>query len=279
MESDIEGVIARIEGLEPGPNMLVFVAVHGNEKCGIDACERVLPRLNLVRGSLTIVVGNPKAVVQGVRYTEVNLNRMFRPDAELPESLRGMYEYERSRELMPLIESADAVLDIHSSGTPDALPFVICANDMRDTASLLNFPIVSSGWAEVEPGGTDDYAESLGVRGFCAECGYHSDMSTIDRAEDVLLRFLALYGVIGQVLPAAQEPEQIVQMTFVHKAKVDFVPTRAFRDFDPVSAGEVIGTDGGTPIVAPEDGVVVFVRARQRGGDEAFVFGKVSTAS
>lgn len=263
---------ALLKSAVPGKNLLVCVAIHGNELCGLRAVERVLPSLTLIRGSLTVIVGNPRAMERGVRYVDTNLNRLFRRDDQVSESLRTTYEYQRSRELMPYITAADAVLDIHSSGTPGAPPFVIANAYGLPKAELLGFPLVSYGWGEVEPGGTEDYAEKLGISAYCVECGYHNDESAIARAEDALLRFCQMNGIIEGV-PNAVQPRARVEVASAYVAKSNFVPARIFADFEKVQAGEVIGTDGGMSVVAPDDGVVLFVRARDASRDEAFVFG------
>jgi succinylglutamate desuccinylase len=70
---------------------------------------------------LTILLGNPQAVIKGKRFVEYNLNRMIREDL----FLRGGYESERARVIAKEINNAEALLDIHSCSAqapPHALP-------------------------------------------------------------------------------------------------------------------------------------------------------------
>ena len=167
----IEGLVTTLRGKEPGPHIVISGSVHGNETCGPDAFEEILPTLSLARGSATFVISNPKARERRVRFTEANLNRLFKSDEFISPEQKSTYEYKRSRELMPLFLEADALLDIHSGATPGMEPFAICNPLSGAVARTLGFPIVSWGWDVLEPGGTDDYMYLNGKIGVCVECG------------------------------------------------------------------------------------------------------------
>ncbi len=273
MKTDIEGIQAILKGTESGKDLVILAGVHGNETCGIQAFEEVLPKLRIERGTVTFILGNPRAIEKGVRFTEVNLNRMFRPDSELPESVFPTYEYQRSRELMPLLEGADAVLDIHSSGTKESIPFTISTKSNLSISKQFGFPIASYGWDSVEPGATDDFVDRAGGHGFCIECGYHDDPDAVQRSKDAIYTFLAEYNAISPVQKPLSDFGRVIKVTGLYKSKTDFVPTCSFSDFEPVLGGVILGTDGGNPVVMPANGIVIFVRARQSSEEEAFIFG------
>lgn len=273
-ENTIEGIVAVVEGREPGPRAVVFAAVHGDEPCGVIAFERIIPSLELARGSATFVIANPRALAEKRRFTEANLNRLFRSDAELDDAKRASYEYARSRELMPLLEKADALLDIHSSESPKADPFIVCGEASRKIAERMPFPIISWGWdtPQVEPGGTDDFMERMGKIGICIECGFDTAASTADKAEESVRRFLALMGLTDESVPERDGTQKALRAVYAHIAKENFVPSALVPDFEPVEKGTLIGTDGTTEMRAPKDGYLIFVRAREGAGQEAYVF-------
>lgn len=272
----IRGVQFVIDSGKPGKELVLIAGIHGNETCGIRAFGSIkLKPPTITSGRVTFVLGNLRAIDNGVRFVERNLNRMFRDDADLAQSDLESYEYARSRELMPLLEQADAVLDIHSSATPNSTPFVICDRKSLDLAASLGFPIVSYGWDQVEPGATDDYVSSLGKIGLCIECGYHEEDAAVARASDAITRFLAYMGVCEQESNSIiNEEPRFVQVVSLHKTISDFTPSRSFDDFEKISPSTLIGTDGKSEILAPDTGVVIFVRSRKNPGEEAFIFGK-----
>lgn len=112
-------------GLAPGPRLLVTGAVHGNEVCGARAIAQLLAEIDngqfaIERGSVTFVpVTNPLAYQLRQRTGERNLNRNMAPSA-IPQD----FEDRIANVLCPLLESHDALLDLHSFHTGGA-PFVM----------------------------------------------------------------------------------------------------------------------------------------------------------
>lgn len=276
----IPGVQAVLEGTEPGKDIVIVAGIHGNETCGIRAFEQVLPSLSIECGRVTFVLGNLKAIESGMRFVEQNLNRLFKADELLTDAQKSSYEYARSRELLPLLVIADAVLDIHSSGTVGSTPFAICDRSRISDTDFLPFSIVSYGWDALEPGGTDDFVTSQGGVGFCIECGYHEDPEAVGRAVDSIYAFLGIFGAASEV-PTVQLPasRRHIEVTRIHKTRENFVSLRHFADFEAVTKGMVIGTDGTEDIAVPSDGVVIFVRERMNPGEEAFIFGRVQESA
>jgi len=112
-------------GLAPGPRLLVLGAVHGNETCGTRAITQLMEELDsgalaIERGTVTLVpVTNPLAYQHQQRTGERNLNRNMAPSA-IPQD----FEDRIANLLCPLLESHDALLDLHSFHTGGA-PFVM----------------------------------------------------------------------------------------------------------------------------------------------------------
>lgn len=112
-------------GLAPGPRLLVLGAVHGNEVCGTRAIAQLLEEidsgvLTIERGTVTFLpVTNPLAYQLRQRTGERNLNRNMAPSA-IPQD----FEDRIANVLCPLLESHDALLDLHSFHTGGA-PFVM----------------------------------------------------------------------------------------------------------------------------------------------------------
>jgi succinylglutamate desuccinylase len=267
-----EAIVKR--GSLPGKNVVVIAGVHGNETCGIEAFRQLLPTLSLECGTATFLFGNPEAIKKNVRFVESNLNRLFRDREDLTVAEYSSLEYQRALELMPVLANADALLDIHSSGTKGSTPFAICEPESFSVTERLPFTIISSGWDAVEPGGTDYFVNKSGGLGITIECGFHDDFDAIERAKAAIYAFLAAMGLIKEKKNVSAADKRYIEVYDLYKTQVDFQPAREFSDFESMQAGELIGIDGNSEIIATEDCLVVFVRNRNGPGEEAFILGR-----
>jgi succinylglutamate desuccinylase len=76
-----------------------------------------------------VIIGNPKAMKLGVRYTESDLNRSFN------KKETTSYEEKRARELTPIIQKYDVLYDIHQTFIADHMNDCIFVNKL-DTDTL-----------------------------------------------------------------------------------------------------------------------------------------------
>jgi hypothetical protein len=182
----------RYKSLTPGPNLLILGAVHGNEKCGTRAIQRLIQLLNegtlsLARGQLSLIpICNPKAFAQDVRFVERNLNRHVYPKSE-PKA----YEDYLDGLICPELAVADYLLDLHSFASQGG-PFVfLSGTDDEETAfaRTLGVRFFIHGWKEafqtvssrpdteaqrLEAMGTTSYARAEnGAKAITLECGHH----------------------------------------------------------------------------------------------------------
>lgn len=270
---EVAGCIAVLKGSNPGKNLVIMAGVHGNEICGIRALEELVPQLVITSGIVTFLLGNIEAIRTGTRQVEQNLNRMFRPDVDINSEEKSSYEYRRSRELMPILSQADALLDIHSSRSKEASPFAICEPHSFFIAEKLPVPIVSYGWDKLEPGGTDYFVNKCGGYGICVECGYHIDPASVERAKQSVMTFLALMGATRDLtyVISQQKKQRRIRVYGIYHTIRNFRPARNFVDFGPVQQGELIGVDGDEEVRAEDNCLVIFVEQCDGSGEEAFL--------
>ncbi|MCR4260828.1 MAG: succinylglutamate desuccinylase/aspartoacylase family protein [Candidatus Colwellbacteria bacterium] len=263
----------QIRGELEGPTSIILAGVHGDEKCGTEALLKLIPNLQIKKGIVWFGYGNPRAIEKNVRYTETNLNRMFKSDDELDDTEKSSYEYERARFLKKYLDKADALLDLHASFTPGAKPFVLCEANANDIVKYLPFDLMVTGFDEVEPGGTDYYMNKMGKIGICAECGYLGDPESTKRAEESIIFFLKARGHIdGEVVAKGLSYIHMYQLYLTKTNK--FVLAKPFKDFEEIRSGQVVGTDGSEEIRAPKDSIILFARDRNQINDEGFLLGE-----
>jgi len=115
------------------PKILIVGCTHGHERIGFKIIEE-LKSLNVSSNILEFVIGNPIAFSKGIPFKESDLNRSF------PGNEFGTYEQKRAFELIPRINSADIVIDIHSTNTTDLSndSMLIVTSLNRETRNIID---------------------------------------------------------------------------------------------------------------------------------------------
>ncbi|MGE8657060.1 MAG: succinylglutamate desuccinylase [Achromobacter sp.] len=270
--------VHRFESGKPGPHVLINALTHGNEICGMVAATHLLdsgvrPKI----GTLTVSFANMEAYnafdidnPYENRQLVHNLNRIWSPqwldgDEQSPE-LR------RARELRPVLDAADYVLDIHSTRAP-VQPFWVYPEMDRNTAlaAAVGAPAVQlvmpagrfPGTGVLNYGRHGDPASDSGGA-LVVECGQHFAQSAATLATDVTLRFLAHLGLIdAPATRAPATPAQPFRLLQVHMVKSeDFTFTRPLLGFEVFDKGELIALNAGEEIRSPCDNCTIFMPTR-----------------
>jgi predicted deacylase len=302
---------------QPGTRLIVLGAVHGDEVCGTRAIERVTGEidagaLQLRTGCVTFVpVTNPLAYAEHRRAGDRNLNRKLEPTAAPRE-----FEDHVANWLCPLLAAHDVLLDLHSFRAPGE-PFVFLgppdntgpiepfAHAAREEALALRLGVgrAVDGWLttyaagierrrtlgaalpdptlELDPAygiGTTEYMRSVGGWALTLECGRHDDPEAPEVAYRAIVRTLAHLGLSDASDPAPAPAMETLHLSeVVDKTDAGDTFAKAWHSFDPVAAGERIGTRAdGSAVVAPFAGVIVFPNASTEAGPEWFYLARAS---
>jgi succinylglutamate desuccinylase len=270
----MEQVIEK-KGLKPGKTSVIMAGVHGNEVCGVEAFKLILPNLEIQKGKVIFIFGNPKAIKKNQRYTEVNLNRLFSKGKNYNKKIKSSYEYKRSIFIKKFLNKADALLDIHSTTHKNA-PFIICEKNANKIINSFpkDFKRVLYNFNNIEPGGTEGYMNDMGKVGICIECGQHEEKKSIQNAVKAIQSFLVSQGHIEGDKDIKFVREKIKMSGIYYTKTNQFVLKKKFKDFEPINKGQVIGTDGNEVVKAAKDGVIVFAHNSNQSGSEGFLLGK-----
>lgn len=261
--------IFELKGTLPGKTIVLLAGIHGNEICGVKAFDNLIPSLRIESGRVLLIYANLKAIEENKRFIEMNLNRCFL--TEQPEDMKSSLEGRTAREIIPFLNEADAVLDVHASNTQDSIPFIICDKKSLDIASILPGDIATFNWDKFEPGSTDYYMNLSGKPGLCIECGFAKDPSTIAKAEEAILAFLRFFGSIKGEQPAPKK-QRLYEIESIYKNKNGpFSRTRYFPDFELLKEKTLIGIDGTMEVYAEKGRIMLFVRDRLGLDEECFL--------
>lgn len=270
----------RFDSDSPGQDVLVTAIVHGNELSGAIVMDEALRAgLRPRRGSLTLAFCNVAAFERfdpaeptATRFVDEDFNRVWLP-ARLDSADRSV-ELDRAREIRPLVDKADLLLDLHSMQAP-SLPLMMAGPlaKGRRLAAAVGVPqhvVTDSGHANGrrmrDYGGFAD--PDAPQNALLLEAGQHWAASAVSVAREGFYRFLVVAGTIDPGDSPIDLPERPpiipLEVTEAVTCKTDdFVFARDFEGMECLSKGTPIGTDGGTPVVAPYDNCYLVMPSRR----------------
>ncbi|HLZ66494.1 MAG TPA: M14 family metallopeptidase [Aliidongia sp.] len=267
----------------PGPHAMVNAVTHGNELCGALAIEFLdQTGFRPARGQVTLGFANiaafqafDPAQPNASRFVDEDFNRVW--DIATLDGPRRSAELARAREIRPLIDRVDYLLDIHSM--QHATPPLMLAG-MQDKSVALARRVGQPELIVCDQGhaagrrmrdyaGFDDPASPKAA--LLVECGQHWAAASFDVARDVTLRFLACLDLLepdyaARHLPKATPPTpRVIEVT-----EAVTIETNSFSFVEPfqgqeviAKAGTVIGHDGGREIRTPYDECVLIMPSRR----------------
>ncbi len=277
-----EGIdVFRIDSGEAGPRLMFSGGVHGNEKAGPNALQKLIEHIKsgditINSGVLTIVpVCNPKAFQQNARFVEYNLNRSMYPRAE--NEIKH-YEDNLRNVLCPLLEQTDYLLDLHSC-TAKSEPFVILGGDAKDPdnvsfAKSLGVPRILWGWSDAVTQSDDmpdprhnfgmtEYAREFGARAATIECGDHEHLQGAEIAFQAICNALGHLS-LTHVDANLQYPDVFKGDQVAIRFKDVFFKTRegqlsdGWVNMQPVNRGDEISKfNCGEVLLMPYDGYLI----------------------
>ena len=297
-------VLGHCRGDREGPLLIAVAGLHGNEVAGVGACQIFLEALDAAggpaRGDVLMLAGNRGALAAGVRWLDLDMNRVWRRArlARLVQRDRVGHQREDAEQRALLaaldqgIRSARGpirLVDLHTmsgAGPPFATTGDTLTN--RRLARLIPVPLVLGLEEQVE-GTLLEYFTGLGHGAVAVEGGQHRDGNSVDGLEAALWCVATgLEMVPRELLPraeaarhrlieAARGAPAVVEMRYRHRlADGSGYRTRpGYRSFDPVRAGEVVADSAAGPVRVRMEGRILMPLYQQQGDDGFFLVSDV----
>lgn len=271
--------VHRFDSGVPGPHVLVNAITHGNEICGAIALDFLFRQgIRPRRGVLTLSFANIAAYERfdpknpgASRFVDEDFNRVW--TLEVLDGPRRSVELERARELRPVFEQADFLLDVHSMSTA-SVPLMLCHGLEKERAFALKvgYPgtvVCGPGHVEglrmIEHRPFNDPANPRVA--LLVEAGEHWASATATHALDTVLRFIAAAGSLDladvehHIADKAPPRPRLLEVTDGIVARTDrfrfaapYVGCEVFE-----RAGTVIARDGDREIATPYDGAILIM--------------------
>lgn len=300
----IKRLIGQYTQRKAGPLFIILGGIHGNEYSGIEALTRVFAKLKRLKptfnGFFAGIAGNIKALQQGVRFLEKDLNRQWFPeniarierakkheltspeDIEQKELLTR-YHYIRSRN--NLQHTDYVMLDLHTTsargGTYTIAP---SHNKSKEIALALHLPVII-GLEKVINGTTLHYFSEQDMASFCLEAGQHQNPASADRMEAAIWITLCTIGCMkAEDIPNFEKYEallkergrglpRMVKFRYRHAIteKDQFVMRLGYKNFQAIKEGEHLADDVKGKVLSPCDGLILMPLYQKQGEDGFFI--------
>ncbi len=275
--------ITTFDSGSPGPHVMINAVTHGNEICGAIAIDRLF-KMNMrpTRGKLSLAFANVDAYLRfdpvsphTTRYVDEDFNRVW--NAATLDSSRESTELTRARKMRPVIDQVDLLLDIHSMHDPHGPVMISGPLDKGIAfAKRVGVPthiVADAGHANGtrmrDYGGFGD--EGSHKNALLVECGQHWEHAAEHVAWQTVWRFLRDCDVADRDLANAQidsvpafartAAPQVIRVTeAVIANNIDFVFAPHAHGLAIIKhKGDLIGHDGGKPVLAPYDNCVLIM--------------------
>ena len=305
-------IITKYVGTKPGPLLIVFGGMHGNEPAGIKAIEMMSKMLDVepitnpgfeYSGSFLGLIGNLKAHQEKKRYINTDLNRSFTKDNL--ERVNNTEESELKDELLEIKQILNIVhatidelkpekvivLDLHTTSSFGGIFSIVTNNeDSLKIAIELHAPVIK-GMLKGIKGTTLHYftEENFGIPmvPVTFESGQHNEEMSVNRAIAAITNCMR---TIGSVLPNHVEsqhdyllkehskdlPKVSKLISKHHIAEGDkFRMLPSYKNFQKIKEGEILAEDIHGDIVASDDGLILMPLYQKQGEDGFFLIQKL----
>jgi predicted deacylase len=233
------------------------------------------------RGRLTLAFANTRAYDRfdpdrptESRFVDEDMNRVWSP--EILDGPRQSRELARARELRPIVDAADYLLDIHSmqTGAPALVLCGVQARGRRLAAEVGVPPLVVADAGHKAGPRMRDYGafgeEDSPKTALLVECGQHWSDAARDIAIDSALRFLVALDVVDPNWAIVRLRGKAAPQRFIRVTEAVTIGTPDFR-FHTIyegmeiipEAGTVIAVDGDREVATPYDDCVLIMPTRR----------------
>ena len=178
-------------GNRPGPNLIFFGGIHGNEHSGISALIKVLHDLHLTKpnfkGNVYAIAGNIEGIKAKKRFIGKDLNRIWFPNTLIPKEERAkVSEYNEKIEillhLIKILDNGQAtfIFDLHTTSS-HSMPFISISDTLKNRKLIKNLPInLVLGLEELLDGPMFSFFSELGLPAILFEAGQHEAISSYE---------------------------------------------------------------------------------------------------
>jgi succinylglutamate desuccinylase len=292
----IDRVLGKIEGVKPGPTVIFFGGIHGNETSGVFALKDVLAGINnaYVSGAIIGVSGNLSALKAHKRYIKNDLNRLWTKQ-QIQDIISKSNVNEDEAQLLELYTILNDFLenysppfyfiDLHTTSSK-TLPFITINDALINRRFSEQFPVpIVLGIEEYLEGPLLSYINQLGYVSLGFESGQHDDFSAITNSIAFVYLTLVYSGVLKeeavinfskyyeQLKQQSHNTKQVFEVVYLHRIQKNeqFKMLNGFKSFEAINKGTPLAISNTKKIESPYNGNIFMPLYQQKGAEGFFI--------
>jgi len=296
-------ILGFVKGEKGKPTVVIIAGIHGNETAGVEASKQVLHKIKesniSFRGNLYVLIGNKNALKKGVRYENVDLNRIWnkenieailkktaKPSAEIIEQIEL---HAIVQEILRSEEGPFYFLDLHTTSS-HSIPFITISDSLNNRKFSSNFPVpVVLGIEEFLDGPFLTFINEFGHISLGFEGGQHNDKQSVKNCEAFVWLALAESKCISKSsisnlktyeneLRKWHPKEEFFEINYRYDLKKNehFRMDLGFENFEPISKNQHLAKSNGEDITATDSGRIFMPLYQELGEDGFFILQKIS---
>ncbi|WP_373521895.1 succinylglutamate desuccinylase/aspartoacylase family protein [Aquiflexum sp.] len=293
---EIGRVIGKIDTGRPGPTLVFFAGIHGNEVAGVFAFEKVFADLEKIKdkihGKIYGISGNLKALANNERYIKEDLNRLW-TKSNIKKIVTKETPTEEEEELVDLLGILKEILkddsgpfyfiDLHTTSSK-TIPFITINDALINRKFSVLFPVpIILGIEEFMDGPLLSYVNQLGYVAIGFESGQHDEEAAI--TNNIAFIFLCLVfarlikkksltefeSYFNQLENASGKVSEIFEIIYIHRIQngEQFNMVPCFESFQTIKKSTPLAISDSLPIVS-QYAARLFMPLYQKQGSDGF---------
>ncbi len=300
-----ERIIGNVLGEKLSPTIIIFSGIHGNENAGVSAGKNVIKKIEnehiKFQGNLFIIQGNINALKKGIRYEDVDLNRIWnKENIDKIKLSSNSFNADENEQLEIYLQIKDIFktqkgpfyfLDLHTTSSP-TVPFITISDSLnnRDFSSKFPVPIVL-GIEEYLDGPLLTYLNEFGHVSLGFEAGEHFDEQSVMNCE----AFIWLALVYSKCVKKSELNNLVyykkellkskctnkykffeIDLQYIIKKDEDFKMKSGFNNFEKIKNNQKLAKSNGKDVRAAMNGRIFMPLYQELGNDGFFIITRIS---
>ena len=299
----INRVLTTIKGKNEKPSVIIIGGIHGNEKAGIYALDKVIQKIAYqgvkFRGNFYAISGNLNALQKNIRFDTEDLNRMWTDDHldYINTSKNGFSADEKEQiaiyEIIKNILSKDKgpfyFIDLHTTSA-NTTPFITISDSLNNRRYTNHFDVpIVLGIEEYLDGPLLTYINEYGHIALGFEGGQHDDDASVINCEAFIWLALVASGCVKKDQIAGYKGYKKVlsengfdrefyeiDYRYLIKGHENFIMNKGFNNFDRIHKDELLAFSNACEVKATMNGLIFMPLYQKKGDDGFFIITKIS---